>query len=237
MAGEGKRTRVLGKFKPFINISGKEIFSWFVSSITHSVKNDDTFLLISSDNNFANFNFKQKTREILRAHNIKNKLEYFGVPAIPRGTSETVFLAKGMIQKDVAVMVIYPDQYTDFDLSLVKKGCAYLGAYVNFGNRSGFMEINKGKVVKFVEKTNISNIASSGLYLFPSGEDLLYALTKQIKSGNTLNGEFYLGPSINYLIKKGLAVYPLAVKLKYDLGSPDEIEYFKKNCVGKFSKF
>ena len=27
MAGEGKRTRVLGKFKPFINISGKEISS------------------------------------------------------------------------------------------------------------------------------------------------------------------------------------------------------------------
>lgn len=235
MAGKGKRTKSLGKFKPFIKIAGKEMFSWFLSSIKHSIGKEDTFLLITLEKNFTSNNFKQKTSEIFKKYNIKNKLKYFSVRTTPRGTSETIFLARKMIDKNTTVMVIYPDQYIDFDLSIIKRGNAYLGAYVNFGNRSGFMKIRDGKIIHFVEKTNISNIASSGFYIFPSRKDLQYALKKQIESGETLNGEFYLGPSINYLIKKSINVYPLEVKSKYDLGNPEDIEYFVKNCVGKFN--
>ncbi|KKQ37137.1 MAG: hypothetical protein US53_C0027G0017 [Candidatus Woesebacteria bacterium GW2011_GWA1_37_7] len=235
MAGKGKRTLPLGNFKPFIKIAGKEMLSWFISSIKHSVKERDTFLLITLSGNYKRYDFIKVTKKIFQDNRLNNKLEYYEIPTTPRGTSETVLLSKNLINRLSKVMVIYPDQYTDFDLSSVKNGYGYLGVCVNFGNKSGFVQIENGKVIRFVEKTNISNIASSGFYLFPSGKDLIYGIRKQIESSDSLNGEFYLGPSINFLIRKGIKVFPIEVKAKYNLGNPEDIAYFAKNCVDKFS--
>ena len=233
MAGKGTRTQSLGMFKPFILINGKEMFSWFISSIKHLVKPNDTFLLITLEENFNKYGFEKITKEILINHALNNKAEYFSVPTTPHGTSETIMVAKKCVSKKEKVIVIYPDQYTDFDIPSQIDGCAYLGVYVQLGNKSGFVTVQNGKVTRFVEKENISNIASSGFYIFPTGDDLIYGIDKQIKEGKSLNGEYYLGPIFNYLIERGMTVYPIAVKSKYDLGNPEDILYFSKNFAIK----
>lgn len=233
MAGKGIRTQNLGEFKPFIKIGRKKMFSWFIASIKHSIKPKDTFLLITLHKNFIKHKFELITKKIFSYHNLDNKIEYFSVLTTPRGTSETILSAKKLIKKNERVMVIYPDQYTDFEMPHLVDKCAYLGVYVQFGNKSGFVNIQEGRVIRFVEKTNISNIASSGFYLFPSGNDLIYGINKQIDSGKSLNGEYYLGPIFNYLIQKKIKVYPVEIKSKYDLGNPKDIAYFLKNFVNK----
>lgn len=125
-------------------------------------------------------------------------------------------------------MVINPDQYVDFKLPVIKQNSGYLGIYFQLGDKSGFVEIEGGLITKFVEKKNISNLADFGIYIVSSGKNLVGALKKQIKEGKKLNGEFYIGEAFNYLIKKGVKIFPIPVIAKYDLGNPEDIEYFSE---------
>ena len=59
MAGKGGRTKSLGEFKPFIEIKGHKILSWFISSIKNLVKPEDLFVLITTEY-FFNSSTSQK---------------------------------------------------------------------------------------------------------------------------------------------------------------------------------
>lgn len=229
MAGKGARVQSLGEFKPFIEIKGHKIFSWFISSIKHLIRPNDVLVFITTQYFYNKFGFERKVIELLDFHRLKNKIYLVKTKGTPNGTSDTILMAEKLIAVDGPVIVIYPDQYIDFDLpSKIENNSGYLGLYLSFGDKSGFVEIENALVVKFVEKQNISNIASSGVYILSSGKDLVRAIKRQINSGEPLNGEFYIGPCFNYLIEDGYKIYPISVRCKYDLGDTKGIETFKK---------
>lgn len=227
MAGKGTRTQSLGEFKPFIEIKGCKMFCWFISSIKHLVKPDDEFVLITLKYFYDKYQFEKVAKNIFKNHKLNNKVHFITADTTPKGMSATVYLAKNIIAANKEVMVICPDQYIDFLLPIFEPNTAYLGVYAQLGDKSGFMRIDGHWVTKFVEKTNISNLASAGFYFVPSGNDLIGAIEKQFKKDDALNGEYYLGPVFNFLIKKGIPVLPLPVIAKYDLGNPECINYFK----------
>jgi len=225
MSGKGTRTQELDEFKPFIKIKGHKILSWFISSIKHLIKNEDSFVLITTEY-FANkFNFEKECKKIFKEHQLNNEINFIINKETPTGASTTVYSAKKIINKKIPVMVIFPDQYIDFILPEIVDNSAYMGIYVQLGNKSGFIEIQNGLIVNFIEKINISNLASSGFYLVSSGKDLIFAFEEQFKNNETLNGEFYVGPAFKYLFNK-LKVYPIPVLAKYDLGNCKDIAYF-----------
>lgn len=229
MAGKGLRTQHLGEFKPFIEIKGNKILSWFLFSVRHLIRPDDEFVLITTQYFSHKFNFKKEVEMLFKLHGLPNKLHFVETQGTLAGTSLTVLQAEDLISANQPVLVIYPDQFIDFELpDDIKPDSGYLGLYLNFGNKSGFVEINNGLITKFVEKQNISNNASTGLYLLSSGKDLIKALKKQINSGETLNGEYYVGPSFNYLIEDGFHIFPLPVLAKYVLGDAEGIKSFEK---------
>ena len=82
-------------------------------------------------------------------------------------------------------------------------------------------------MTKIVEKNNISNLASAGVYGVSEGKALIRAIEKQFKERSMYNGEFYVGEALNYLIKEGYRLYPASVRVKYDLGNIEGIELFK----------
>ena len=48
MAGRGRRTNSLGKFKPFVKVNGKKIIEWFLISIKNKIKKNDIIVLITT---------------------------------------------------------------------------------------------------------------------------------------------------------------------------------------------
>lgn len=105
-----------------------------------------------------------------------------------------------------------------------------MGVYIQLSDKSGFVEIEDGLIVNFVEKINISNIASSGFYIVSHGKDLIFSIERQFKSNIKLNNEFYLGPPFNFLINK-INIYPIPIISKYDLGNIYDIEYFSAKNI------
>jgi len=160
MAGKGTRTKNLGEFKPFIEIKGHKMFSWFTSSIKHLVKPSDQFVLITLEGLAKKYNFEKVTREIFKSHGLNNKIHYITTISTPRGISVTVYLAKHFIDINQPVIVICPDQYIDFIWPEIEPNSAYLGVYVQLGNKSGFVRIEGGWIVKFVEQRIFSSLIS-----------------------------------------------------------------------------
>ncbi len=229
MAGNGKRTAVLGKFKPFIKVKNKKIIEWFLISIKNKIKNKDTIILITTKDFEKKFNFKKNMKIIIKKYklNIKNLIFKF-IDATPKGPAYTVYSIKNiLIYLNKPCIVVNPDQYIDFDLpKKIIKDNLYLPIHFNNHGNSSYVKLNKrGKIVEIKEKNLISNYASSGVYIFGSSlllKRILNQITK-IKLKNEIN----MSELINKFLKKNKSkVNPLNTLAKYDLGNVKNIKNF-----------
>ena len=143
MAGKGGRTKPLGEFKPFIEIKGHEILSWFISSVKSQVKPTDTFVLITTKYFYNKFDFKERVNDLFKKHGLKNEKVFLNTLVTPQGISDTLLKADKIISTDKPVMIINPDQYIDLDLpQKINKGTGYLGLYFCLDSKTGFVELN-----------------------------------------------------------------------------------------------
>ena len=63
-----------------------------------------------------------------------------------------------------------------------------------------------GFVSEVAEKKPISNIATVGIYYWKQGSDYVKYAEQMIANNERYNGEFYIGPTYNYMIKQGYTV-------------------------------
>lgn len=232
MAGKGTRTQSLGKFKPFIKINEQKILFWFLLSIKNLISKNDLIIFITTFNFSKEFRVNYEIKKILKKLKIRNKFYLIETPDNPAGQSASIKFAKKIVKQNQPLIVVNPDQYIDFDLPEKIEHC-YLPLYAQLGNKSGFVSIKNNEIEKFVEKNNISNLACAGVYIAAKAKWIFSAINQQIKNKDMLNGEFYLGPAFNYIIKEGIKVEPLTIRAKYDLGNPQDIEIFKKNNISQ----
>ena len=92
-----------------------------------------------------------------------------------------------------------------------------------------YAKVVDDKVVSTREKVPISNLATVGLYYFSKGRYLVSAAVDMIVANDRhTNGEFYVCPVFNYMIKRGIVVrnYTIENSEWLSLGTP---ELLKKN--------
>lgn len=232
MAGKGKRTRTLGEFKPFIKISGQTILSWLLLSIKRHIKPKDEIVFVTTEYFSKKFNASDNIKKILRGHKIRNKNKILLTGNNPNGPAKTVYEALASIDKTKPVAVVNCDQYVDFDFDgNVSQNTCFMTIYAEFTDKSGYVKIKKGVITEVIEKKNISNLASAGVFIFPSGVVLLNAIRKLFKEKLTVNGEYYVSSAMNYLILAGYKILPIPVMAKYDLGSIEGIKHFSSEII------
>jgi glucose-1-phosphate thymidylyltransferase len=87
------------------------------------------------------------------------------------------------------------------------------------------------KILEIVEKSTISENPEMdplvvGTFWFRDGENLLSALNESLSTNYRVNGEIYVGTSINLLIKKGLNFQCFDVDNWISFGDPFELELY-----------
>lgn len=229
MAGKGGRTKQLGQFKPFIEIEGTKMLGWLFKSIVNKIEEDDRLIFITTDRYARDFNVSEGIEDILRNEGLGNDFEILTCGDIPPGPSATVYHARDRLFTDESVIVVNCDQYIDFDVSEVsEQKSGFLPVYAEFGQKSSYVEIENGLITRIVEKNNISNLASAGVYAVSDGRALVRAIEKQFKDKQMTNNEFYVGVALNNLISEGYRFYPTCVRAKYDLGNIEDIGLFEQ---------
>lgn len=234
MAGKGKRTRPLGEFKPFIKINGQTILNWLLLSIKRHIKPKDEIVFVTTEYFSKKFNVSDNIKKTLRGHKIRNKNKILLTKNNLQGPAKTVYEALVLINKTRPVAVVNCDQYIDFDFNGdVPQNTCFMTIYAEFTNKSGYVKIKKGLITGVAEKKNISNLASAGVFIFPSGEVLFNSLKQLFEEKLTIKGEYYISSAMNYLISAGYKVLPIPIMAKYDLGNIEGIKHFSSIITQK----
>lgn len=202
MAGAGSRFAKAGfqDPKPLIPVHGIPMIRLVISNIRPSCEH--RFIFIVQNAHQARYGLREKL------HTWAPGCEVIGIDGITDGAACTVLKAKRFIDDDAPLMIANSDQFID----------ASIDVYLEHGNgKDGLvmtMQANDpkwsfiepapdGNIARIVEKEVISDEATVGIYNFARGSDFVRAAEAMIAADARVNGEFYVAPVYNSLIREG----------------------------------
>jgi dTDP-glucose pyrophosphorylase len=82
------------------------------------------------------------------------------------------------------------------------------------------------RVLEVAEKNPISDIATVGIYYWAQAHTMVNGIMRMMAMGDRVNGEFYLCPSFNHVIKQSHAVQTFEIDRMHGLGTPEDLERY-----------
>ena len=241
MAGRGSRFANAGykEPKPLIPIFNKTMIEVVVSNLTPKRKH--RFIFVCQNEHIKEYGLKDKLTKL------DKDVEIIGIDEITEGQLCTVLKASDFINNEEALMTANSDQYIDFDINdylEYMESKEYDGLIMTMTSKDekwSYAKIDdSGIVIETAEKKVISNEATVGIYNFKAGKDLVKAADKMIQDNIRVNGEFYICPVYNYLIKEGYktGIYNIGEEYNgmYGLGIPKDLEFFLKHPISESVK-
>lgn len=234
MAGLGKRFRDKGFIvpKPFIMVDDKQIIDYSFDSI--DIEEYEKIIFIVRREHVNNFNIN----EIL-LNKFGRNIEIVVVETLTQGSVCSCLAAKDLINNDNPLVIYTLDVNfaPKFAYSSINKDLDGLVLTFQANNPIySYAEVNKnGLVLRTEEKEVISSNALVGIYCFRSGASFVKYSERMIDQELRTNNEYYIAPLYNLLIKDGLFIGTQAVDKMHVIGTPDELDFFKRNVAKKFT--
>ena len=211
------RPQTWSKPKPLVGVAGKPSFDHLM----------DMFTTIPDPQN-AEFIFiigpflGEQIPVYVKKHYPNVKAHYI-VQEEMKGQSHTIWLARHLLSGPTIVVFSDTLLETDFSFLATEKsdGVAWVKA-VPDPRRFGVAELNKeGQIQRLIEKplTMENNLAVVGCYYFKKGEDLVAAVSEQMKRAIQLKGEYFLVDAINIMIDNGAKMRTNSVDVWLDTGT------------------
>lgn len=220
MAGDG--TRFNNGFKPFINVKGIPLYQWSLKSLKSIKQYSLTFIIKEDDD--KTFSIKKR---LLKNHPNANVVI---LPKRTLGALDTCIQGIQDLDLKLPLVILDCDLYFNspkFNKMVSKQDFDFKSGLLYFNSNQkwfSYCELKDEKVIKTREKEVISNNAIAGAYCFSRAELFKVHGTKALKSDLTTNGEYYISPIYNSLIKKGEIVNSYFCEEYYSLGTPEEVE-------------
>lgn len=225
MAGLGSRflTKGFQTPKPLINVNGQIMIIRAIESL--GIK-DAKYLFVISKNQYT-----ETIKEEIRKH---VTCEFIEIDYITEGPASSALLFEQQINNDEELIIANCDQIMewDADLFLMNARC-YDGAIVTYyatTDKNSYARIDRqGHVVEIREKQVISNISLNGIHYWKKGNSFINSARAMIEVDDRApNGEFYVGPTYNYMIKENLKVgiYHIPNQMHHPVGVPEDLEKF-----------
>ena len=213
--------------KPLIDIFGKPM----ILRALESFQLDANFFFVLKNNEFY-----EDLRKLLK--NQFPNCKIIPVNYYTEGPACSALLAKKYLDFNDDLIITNCDQYIDWDVNDFESALLqspHDGLVVTYSTdvpHNSYAKIKDNLVLEIKEKEVISNYSLNGvhywkkaLYFIQSAEEMILNLDKSI------NGEYYIGPTYNYMIQNGYTVghYNLNKNVHYSLGNVEDLNYFFKN--------
>lgn len=164
--------------------------------------------------------------------------EIVELDGLTEGAACTVLAARDIIATNEHLMIANSDQYIDYPIE------TYLNAALAPSLDGLIMTMSAsdpkwsfvskgadGFVNRVVEKEVISDEATVGIYNFRSGADFVKAALTMIARNERVNGEFYVAPVYNQLIRSDGKIGTVNIGSEaagmYGLGTPADLSLFE----------
>lgn len=226
MAGRGSRFSNKGYQtpKPLIQVDGIPMFVRSLGSLGDLVY--EQLVIISLKEHEETYRVSDLIDKYLPSKPVKLIL----IDEVTDGQLCTVLLAsEQFINKPVLVMASDTLVEGKIDSDIRNLGDAKgLISVINLpGDAWSFARTNEeGIVVEVQEKIRISEHASTGLYFFSSGDELIYFGNEMIRNNERSRGEFFVIPVYQKLIQAGFPIKITKAKNMWDMGTPESLNRF-----------
>ena len=230
MAGRGSRFAQVGirTPKPLIDVRGRPMYAWATDSLPLALASRLIFLCLREHLTGTGLE-----RDI---HARYGRLSPVIVPIdeVTEGQACTVLLAREWIDTDDHLVIFNADTWYRSSLertlpALPPSVAGLLGVFRAEGDRWSFARTDtEGRVVETAEKRRISDLACTGLYHFTRGSDFVRYSGEMIRDNDRVNGEFYVAPVYNRMIRDGLDVRVDVADEAWALGTPEDLEQFTR---------
>jgi NDP-sugar pyrophosphorylase family protein len=227
MAGEGTRfPKDQYLPKPLIDVNGKPMIVRAIESLNidaqyHFVIRRNEYILIIED---------------IISRTVHNP-RFVEVTQTTRGPASSVLLFKDKINNDDELITANCDQIMEWSsLTFFHNVRLYDGAVVTYysdTDKNSYAQLDrKGLVKQIREKEVISNVSLNGIHYWKKGKHFVRSAEAMIAANDQApNGEFYIGPSYNYMINEGLnvGIYHIPNEQHHAVGVPVDLERFLKH--------
>lgn len=156
---------------------------------------------------------------------------------LPDGPAESALLGVETTDIQSPLIVTNCDQIIeDWNYNTFKNFCevndadGVLGTFHSSSPKNSYVKLSdSNEVIDVKEKEVISNIATNGFHWWKKGLYFIESVNQMKKNEDTVNGEYYVAPSFNYMIKGGMKVMPFAFNMHYPIGTPKDYEVYKSS--------
>tara|TARA_R110000868_G_scaffold404448_1_gene682662 strand:- start:398 stop:1129 length:732 start_codon:yes stop_codon:yes gene_type:complete len=225
LAGAGKRFSDAGYTdpKPFISVNGKPM----IQAVIDNLDIDGKFIFITQRKH-------SEERDLERfLKTIKTNSVVIEVDELTEGPACTALLAESYIDQSPLIIVNCDQMIHDFsvekllEFSKVNEADGVLGAFISTSKKNSYMKLDpQGEVTEVKEKIVISNIATNGLHFWANGRDFVTSTKQMIELNERYNGEFYIAPTYNHLIKNDKKILPYFYNLHFPIGTPEDLKNY-----------
>jgi hypothetical protein len=165
---------------------------------------------------------------------IKPGSKFIAIDYVTQGPASSALLFKDQINNSDELVIANCDQIMEWTSSrFLDYVRHYDGAVVTYHadtDKNSYARVNKeGLVQEIREKQVISNISLNGIHYWQQGQYFVSSAEAMIQANDRApNGEFYIGPSYNYMVKaeKTVGIYHIPNQFHHPVGVPDDLDKF-----------
>lgn len=229
MAGFGKRFADAGYKDPksFLPL-GKDTM---IESVVKNLRHEDLhFIFIASIKTIDT----KKLKKIIGKLGIDSDL--LEIDHVPAGSAMTCMEAKSLIDNDTPLITADCDAIIeDWDYDNFKNFCDFhepdgvIGTFFSVSPKNSYVRVDDyGNIVETKEKVVISNLATNGLRYWKEGKFLVDSIHQMVKNNDMTNGEYYIAPSFNYMLREGRKILPYHFSMHFPVGIPEDYENYRR---------
>jgi dTDP-glucose pyrophosphorylase len=167
---------------------------------------------------------------------IKPDCRVIVVDELTKGPACSALLFEKEIDNDDELVIANCDQIMEWDSELFLHNARYYrydGMIVTYDTntpKNSYARMNKSGLVQEVkEKEVISNISLNGIHYWRKGSYFVESANAMIKELDTApNGEYYIGPSYNYMIRVGktVGIHHIPKSQHHAVGVPEDLQTY-----------
>lgn len=232
MAGLGSRfpSHTYPMPKPLIEVNGEPMISKAIKSLNL----DGNYFFVIAKNQFSSL-----VKETIAA--IKPGSKFYEIDYITEGPANSALLFRDQINNDEELVIANCDQIMEWSsVNFLHNVRLYDGAVVTYHtdtDKNSYARLDKnGLVVEIREKEVISNVSLNGIHYWKKGSHFVSSADKMMElQDRAPNGEFYIGPTYNHMIRQGLQVgiYHIPNEQHHPVGVPDDLKKYLEHAKTK----
>jgi NDP-sugar pyrophosphorylase family protein len=225
MAGAGSRfpSSRFPMPKPLIPINGEAMIVKAIKSLGL----DGEYLFVLSENKYTPL-LKESIESVV------SKPQYASINYLTEGPACSALLFDFLIDNDEELVIANCDQIMTWNSEqFLINARMYDGCVVTYHNdheRNSYAKLDlNGMVTQIKEKEVISKVSLNGIHYWKKGKYFVQSAKEMIQQEDRAdNGEFYVGPTYNYIIKEGLdvGIYHIPNEQHHAVGVPEDLERY-----------